>query len=221
MTVFLVLTIHKQCSKPNSDPEHSSSFRLISIRNPIECGVTSKVTPKQQQCISEWLTSNRYRHNSYRWPPHSNGCSRHKCPVKHPPKLPYKKHPFRPNKQKHTKMQPIFHFPSMKTKNTFAVHITPPHAANISQTKKSNNKQCRSTGIAMKYSSPTSSEKLQTKPSQSWPRTWIYQMVSMMRPSMSSTIQTIRNSIRIITIPTIIKTMKQSHYFFNIILIQI
>jgi len=148
--------------------------------NPVHCPICSKITTKQELCVSQREPSPINRNNTYGRPAQPNLYCRHEPCMQNPPQQSNEKHPFRPNKQHYSQILSIFHFLSMKSFDPFTYNVTPPKRSNNCQRRKSNEKKCSTSRILMKTQHQRCCQKQQTKPSQSRPRTWIYQMKTMM-----------------------------------------
>jgi len=185
-SIFKILTVHKQSSKSNGKKLISSTQIFFISIECMFCSICSKIRCQQNQSICFRKTGPMKRNNSKRWPGHSLLNSWHKCSMLKSPQKSNKKHCFRPNKQKHSQIQPVFNLCCMKTKNTFTNNIAPPQSCDISQTYQSQTQQTSGSSILMKKQNQRYSQPLHTQSCQCRPWTRIYQMVSMMNSSFSA-----------------------------------
>jgi len=220
-SIFQILTKQENNSLKYSDSKKQRSFLFLIAMHSMKCCVTSKVTPLQNKSVCKRQCSPIYRNNTYRRPTHSNLNSRHQCTMKSSPKKSNKKSSFRNNELQHSQMLSIFDFPSMKTKNTFTINITPPNTSTIHQCTKSSSHKSSSSCILMKKQYLRCGQPQKTKPSQSRPRTWVYLMISVMGPHRSSacpssirTVEFLRCQITSFLL-IFLKQRKQSHYFYK------
>ena len=218
-SIFQILTKQENNSLKYGNSKKQRSFLFLIFMHTMKCSITSKVTPLQNKSVCKGQCSPIYRNNTYRRPTHSNLNSRHQCTVKSSPKKSNKESSFGNNELLHSQMLSIFHFPSMETKNTFTIHITPPNTCTINQCTKSSCQKSSSSCILMKKQYLRCGQPQKTKPSQSGPWTWIYQMIPVMRPHRSSTCPSCIRTIEFLRcqissfLLIFLKQRKHSHYF--------
>ncbi len=181
--IFQILTENKLNPQKDCICQLKFTKGFISTINGMFCRVRSKVRPEKQKSVCFRKSSPMNRYHSQRRPAHSLLNSRHESPVKEGPKLSDEKHCFGPDKKIHSQLKSGFNFPSVKTKNTFTVYITPPQTSSISHSTNSNNSKGTSPSILMKIQNQRNHHPQNTQPSQSRPRTGINQMIPMVRPS--------------------------------------
>jgi hypothetical protein len=212
-SILKVLTENKEKSQRDGNRQLDFAKIFVSIVHPMFRCICSEIRSQQQLCVGFRKTCPFNRNNSQRRPSHSQLNGRHQSSVQESPQQSNKKHSFTPNKLKHSLMQSIFYLPSVIPENTFTVHVTPPQTRGIYQTTQGCNHNSRSSSKLVKTQNQRSSLPQKTLPSQSRPRTRIYQMVSMMRPTSGSARHTLRCNHRsmICILFLSIKSRKQSH----------
>lgn len=113
--IFKILTIHKQSSQSNSHHQIKSTNIFFVVFESMFRSICRKIRSQQNQSVCFRKTCPMERNNSQRGPRHSLLNCRHKRGIHKSPLKTNKKHCFRPNKQKHSLMKPIFDLARMKT----------------------------------------------------------------------------------------------------------
>lgn len=185
-SVFYILTVHKKCTLSNCYLQISSTQTFfIVVQRMFRC-ICSKVRCLQNQGVCFGLTRPMQRHNTYRRPCHTNLNSRHQSSMHKCPLQTNKKDCFTNNKKKHSKLLSSCNFSSMAIQYSFTSYITPPLTCSISKARQCQSLNCTCTRILMKKKNQRNSQPQDTKSSLGRPWTWIYDMVSMMRPRINS-----------------------------------
>lgn len=177
--VFSILTSYKLPSQTNSKKLKKLTLFQIRAVESMFCSVCSKERSKQNEGVSLWQTGPVERNNSKRGPKHSNFNCRHNSDMHKSPQQSKEEDGFTYNKINYSKQQTILHFRIMKMQISFSNYITPPQRCNISNQAKSKRKQTSCTRITMKKKDSTHCLKQKTKSCQSWPRTWVYNVIRM------------------------------------------
>lgn len=191
-SVLKILPINEQNPKPNGDCLISFHEGMLSSQHCVQCPVTAKVTPQQQQCVGQGLMQPVNRHNPHRRPTHTNLNCGHQCSVLEPPHETCEKCPFTQNEQHHSSFLSGFYQRGVASRNAFARNVTPPAGCCKQQKKKSQKPDCRCTGVLMKHQYSATQKPLECKPGLNRPGTKIYQMVPVCGHSGSGLVTVLR-----------------------------